>query len=43
VATGNHESHDLRWAGLDGLAALDLDQGTIRLAERALEALPLVL
>ena len=43
VATGNHESHDLRWAGLDELGALDLDEGTVRLAERALEVLPLVL
>jgi 8-oxo-dGTP pyrophosphatase MutT (NUDIX family) len=43
VASGNHESHDLRWAGIDELDALDLDEGTVRLAERALAALPLVL
>lgn len=39
VANGNHESHDLRWAGIDELPALDLDEGTIRLAHRALAAL----
>ena len=39
VPTGNHESHGLRWAGLGGLDALDLDPGTHRLARHALTAL----
>ena len=39
VAQGNHESHGLRWAGTDDLAALDLDHGTHRLAHNALAAL----
>lgn len=39
VANGNHESHALRWVGVDDLPALDLDEGTVRLALRALAAL----
>jgi 8-oxo-dGTP pyrophosphatase MutT (NUDIX family) len=39
VANGNHESRALRWAGLEELAELDLDAGTVRLAHRALAAL----
>ena len=39
VASGNHESHGLRWAGLDRLDELDLDPGTLRLAHAALAAL----
>lgn len=39
VAEGNHESRGLRWAGVDDLAALDLDPGTHRLARNALAAL----
>jgi 8-oxo-dGTP pyrophosphatase MutT (NUDIX family) len=41
VANGNHESHGLRWAGIDELAELDLDAGTVRLASRALAVLAL--
>jgi len=39
VASGNHESRGLRWAGLDELDGLDLDVGTHRLARHALAAL----
>jgi 8-oxo-dGTP pyrophosphatase MutT (NUDIX family) len=39
VATANHESRGLRWAGRDELGDLDLDPGTHRLAEAALAAL----
>lgn len=39
VASGNHESHGLRWAGIEELDALDLDPGTHRLARSALTAL----
>lgn len=45
VATANHESRGLRWAGIDELDALDLDPGThrlARLAQAALAALPAV-
>ena len=38
VATANHESRGLRWAGIDDLDDLDLDPGTHRLAHRALAA-----
>ena len=34
--SGNHESEALRWATLDELTALDVDQGTIRMARRGL-------
>src|SRR6185503_8437909 len=33
---GNHESEALRWATLDELPGLDVDQGTIRMARRGL-------
>jgi 8-oxo-dGTP pyrophosphatase MutT (NUDIX family) len=42
VANGNHESHALRWAGIAELDDLGLDAGTVRLALRALDALPSV-
>jgi 8-oxo-dGTP pyrophosphatase MutT (NUDIX family) len=38
-APGNHESLDRRWVDLDGLADLDVDPGTLRLARAALSRL----
>jgi 8-oxo-dGTP pyrophosphatase MutT (NUDIX family) len=38
-ASRNHESHDLRWVGLDEVGDYDLDPGTVRLAHAALAAL----
>lgn len=35
----NHEAEALRWVTLEDLAALDVDRGTIRLAEAGLRAL----
>jgi 8-oxo-dGTP pyrophosphatase MutT (NUDIX family) len=36
---GNHESHDIRWVGLDEADDYGLDPGTVRLARAALHAL----
>ena len=33
---GNHESNDIRWASLDDLAGLDLDEGTWRMVRHGL-------
>ena len=33
---GNHESNDIRWASLDELAGLDLDEGTWRMVRHGL-------
>jgi 8-oxo-dGTP pyrophosphatase MutT (NUDIX family) len=38
-APGNHESLERRWLHLDELSGLELDAGTIRLAERAVSFL----
>jgi 8-oxo-dGTP pyrophosphatase MutT (NUDIX family) len=38
-ATGNHESHDLRWVGLEDVGDYDLDRGIVRLAHAALRSL----
>lgn len=35
---GNHESTELRWVDREGLAALDVDAGTLRLADRGFAA-----
>ncbi|MGY6502255.1 MAG: NUDIX hydrolase [Acidimicrobiales bacterium] len=34
VVTGNHESEGLRWVAPDDLAALGVDSGTLRMADR---------
>lgn len=34
---GNHESNDIRWASLDDLAGLDLDEGTWRMVRHGLD------
>jgi 8-oxo-dGTP pyrophosphatase MutT (NUDIX family) len=39
VATPNHESQGARWVAVDGLAALDVDPGTLRMVAAALRAL----
>lgn len=38
-AVGNHESLEQRWVDLDGLAELEVDAGTLRLARAALACL----
>jgi 8-oxo-dGTP pyrophosphatase MutT (NUDIX family) len=39
VAVTNHESHGVRWVPVGELAALDVDDGTLRMARSALDAL----
>jgi 8-oxo-dGTP pyrophosphatase MutT (NUDIX family) len=36
---GNHESTDIRWVARSELAALDVDEGTIRMVEHGLQVL----
>lgn len=35
LAISNHESEDIRWVERDDLAKYDLDEGTVRMADRA--------
>lgn len=39
TVTTNHESEGARWVGLDELASLDVDPGTVRMARAGLERL----
>ena len=39
VATTNHESDGVRWVPLDELAAIDVDDGTLRMVRSAVVAL----